>query len=211
MLSPFAFLPCISTLAFMTPAAHGAGTVSPAYTVVDTGATETSPVLLTPALITPYVTAEKALTAYWAAHPDQAKAAKEHGQTVNIDLDDKRQPGVIFRQKTGFAIPNYPAEVRHDTAVAAIFSKAALDPAHYQPMEQSVRAAIAAVLMQQPADSSVMGRNMAFVQAHRPELATDWSDVQLVVHENLRMRQMIMQNVQQHMSPTGGQGSDLTP
>lgn len=210
MLYAFSLFPLVSSLALVTSApstssASDCFIPAPAVTPTDTGAADTNPILLTPALATSYAAVEKALAAYWAAHPDKAKVENEHGHAVNITYTDRDH-----QYTTGFSIPDYPAVVRQDTAVAAIFAKYAFSSAQYQPVEQSVRNAITAVIKQQKPDSSVGGRNMAFVQQHRPELAADWSEVQTAVD----LAKGFMQNfgnIGRNIQNRQGQGSDLDP
>jgi hypothetical protein len=174
---------------------------------VDTGGTQDSLVLLTPAIVTPYAATEKALAAYWAAHPDQAKQARDHGHAMNFSMTNKGQTTV-----QSLTVPDYPMVVQHDTAVAAIFTNAQLSPALFEPIERSVQRAVAAVILQQQAaDSTVMGQNMAFVRAHRPELAVDWSTVQSEIQISQNVMQQIMQNVHQRLQNQNGRGSDLQP
>ena len=170
---------------------------------VDTGtSTAGTPVLLTPDLIASYVKLDKTLTAYWDSHPAEKKSALEHGQSYNLSSTGNTSVGV--------SMPDYPTLIQHDTAVSVIFSQHHFAPDQYGPTHIAVQLAIVAVLKKAAIDSlTVVGKNMAAVRSHRPELATDWS----IVQNNLSILDTFRDQWNQQMQngATGGQPQDLNP
>lgn len=157
-------------------------------TVADTGADMPS-LLLTQPVTTSYSAVVKALTAYWAGHEEQFRTSQQHG--VNIPLS-------VGTMEAGMTVPDYPTLVQQDTALAAIFTRCHFVPMQFVPIMHTVREAIGAVLQHQAIDSTtVMGKNMMFVQANRPGLAADWSEEQRLISQYGSADQMLQSKFQQ--------------
>lgn len=144
-----------------------------AHPCTDTGAAaEPAPVLLTATVLAAYIEVGKALKIYWAEHPDQAKAAAAtHTHTYDLmDVGGLTASGAVF---------DYASLAQQDTGLAALFTRYHVTPVQFEPTKLSVLRAIGAFLLKQSADSTtVVGQNIAAVQAHRQELADDWRTVQ---------------------------------
>ena len=171
-------LPCLAAVMFLAPASGPVASSSPAHWApTDTGtATAPSLVVLTPTVVTAYGAVEKALAAYWAAHPDQAKAALLQGVDVGVVVPAREGKKLIAT--TSVRIPDYPRVVQQDTAVAAIFTRNQFAPVQFVPTMVAVRGAIVKVMdhdKQAVDTTTITGKNQAVVQAHRAELAIDWS------------------------------------
>ena len=166
---------------------------------VDTGAAE-GPVLLTKDAIVPYAAVEQALAAYWQEHPDRFKAAQA-GQTRTLRFS-------MGRQEMTSGQPDYTVLIPHDTAIATIFTQHHLEPAQFQAIQGAVYPAIAAVISGRVADTTrLAGKNMAFVQAHRQELAPEWTALQGAFD---LWEQIKKQAVQSALHRSGG-ADDLQP
>ena len=168
--------------------------------------TASTPVLLTVENLTAYVSADTALETYRVAHPDLSRADSAHmlrqaiptvkGMDVSIELID------------------YTAVAAQDTAVAVIFTKHHITPGQYVAVRGATYYAIGAVVAGDTATpATVEGKNMAFVQAHRVELAPQWKQIGRLEDGMKQLLQKIKQAGanQMNMNPGMGGGSDLTP
>lgn len=143
---------------------------------------DSSAVLLTSPLVTAYAAVKKALATYWDAHPDQEDDAKTQRREYTIFRGPAKAVGMVQGNiSVNGTVYDYAVLVQQDTAVAAIFTRFHCAPAQFAATQRTIQRAIGAVLYLQPMDSAtVAGRNMAFVQAHRPELAADWREGQKI-------------------------------
>lgn len=153
---------------------------------VDTGST--SPTVLTVELLAPYAAVEKTLWPYLIAHEALltqlrrigSQGVTRNGMTLSLEILD------------------YADLVRRDTTMATLFAEHHVDPAQFGQTQTTVWHAIWAALDQQAADTAtVTGRNVAFVQTHRPELATDWTRMQKMQKLADWMRSQTMHAAQQ--------------
>ena len=196
MLPALAWLP-LASLCVCAPPKDGrhAVSLSPAMfpvvsTAADTG--DTSDVLLTMTILGPYAAARKELATYWQAHPDLDKAARDHGVMQAISTSSSAGISV--------AVPNYPAVVPQDTAVAGIFMRARFAPTQFAPTQRAIWSAILASLTGHRGDTmTVAGKNMAFVQAHRAVLASDWVAVQKIEAVQGHFFQQVQKGMQDQM------------
>lgn len=162
--------------------------VSRVHATVDTGAAATPrPTVLSPASVTSYAAVEKALADYWASHPDQEGDAQAHGQIHTARYRVFPDTNLSL----GMTVPDYAMLAQHDTAIAALFTEHHFAPAQFEPTAVAVREAIMGALNHQKADSSsVIGKNIATVQAHQSELDDDWKECkdQLMVSNMIRSK-----------------------
>ena len=198
-------IPYLAAVMFLAPASGPVASSAPAqWALTDTGtATAPSLVVLTPTVVTAYGAVEKALAAYWAAHPDQAKAALRQGVDVDVVIPSResaKQAGNRLTAKQSDRIPDYPRLVQQDTAVAAIFTQNHFAPAQFGPTRMAVRKAIVTVLDKdkQAVDTTTFtGKNQAVVLAHRAELAIDWSAEQGMTQQMQGIMTHLFQGVAQ--------------
>lgn len=177
MLTSLAWLPLVTLLASgvqsratLPPVPLSPVGLTRSVAAADTGAAQ-KPNLLTPAIIAPYAAVDQALGVRWKANPDRFQAALAHTQRQKF----------YFPVGTGMmsvGIPDYTLVVQQDTAIAAIFTQHHLDPARYLATRAVVYQAIGAAVNGQAADTTqILGKNIAFVQAHRQELWASWAVV----------------------------------
>ena len=191
----------ITVIALLTSMSRvGSAPIQEARFMVDTGAvSEPAPVIpLTSQVLTAYATVEKVLATYWAEHPEQAKtafSAHMHQHTI-ANVGDG--PFSMTIEKKIF---DYEVLAQQNTAVATLFAKHHVTPAQFEPTQDAVYRAIAALELKQRSDSStIMGKNMILVQAHQKELSIDWEEtrqnVQSVNELQGKLPGMLLKGVQ---------------
>ena len=180
-------------LALMPLARARAQTARPS---TDTGATiNQASLALTAAGLPSYAAVSAILWPYLLAHQPLLKTV----QTQSLRLS-------LQRTTIAIGMPDYSALLQRDSAMAILFIQHHMDPAHFAATQQAVWQAIWAVLQKRPADSTIVGKNMTFVQAHRTELVPDWT--------RMRQMQQIVQHFMtqsQQVQAAGGQGGPGTP
>lgn len=193
MSTPLRWLPLITVY---LPASHSPAypsmppRSSPRWTLVqpaiiaDTGvAAQLPPVLLTTTSVAPYSAVEAALIPYIGQHPSLAKAAPKL-KTLNLNADFQ------------ISIMDYAIMAAHDSTVAALFRTHQMTPAQFAATQVAVFSAIGAAMGQERVDSAtIAGKNVAFVQAHRSAVATDWRLVQF----SMQTAQDVKMQIQQRM------------
>ena len=115
-----------------------------------------------------YIAVRQALGLYWQAHAAQFQSARANAQMSTVSFGGQQlQVGTL----------DYPALVKQDTALAAIFTKNNFPVAQLQPTSMAVYTALIAVALHQemgaplPPDTTVVGKNAALVTAHEKQLA----------------------------------------
>ena len=123
---------------------------------------------LTAEQLTHYMAVKQALGLYWGSHQDHLQTARSTAHTPVVSLPGGKKTVTVF---------DYPALVKQDTALAAIFSTHQFAPTQFEPTQVSVYEALgllayhAAQGTALPAPSTVKGKNITLVQQHLMELA----------------------------------------
>jgi len=123
--------------------------------------------LLTAEQLARYIAVKQALGPYWGSHPDLLQTARSTAHRLVVSLPDGQLPVVVF---------DYPALVKQDTALAAIFSTNQFAPTQFAPTQVSVNKALgllayhAAQGTALPASSTVGGKNVQLVHQSLMEL-----------------------------------------
>ena len=149
------------TAGAISPAVASAG---PAFVAPPVTADSTP---LTEAQVTQYLVLKKALAAYWSSHQDALAAAQAQKLT---SLDNSSSQMVVTQ------IFNYPELVKTDTAIASMFAKHKFTAESFTATQLvTLHAMMALVAVDSnksavPADTSLLGKNVAVVKAHRDEL-----------------------------------------
>lgn len=164
MLTYLTLLPLASLLATSTPA-PSTGIVRPA---ADTGSATTAaaPAPLTDGLLTHYIAVKKDLGTFWkdSAHQTLYNDAKAHHHTPSV---------TIGQQSLQIGVFDYPALVKQNADLAALFKKNQFDPAQFEPVQVAAFTAAGALLTNQKLDAnSVAGKNVALVKTHQQDLAS---------------------------------------
>ena len=123
---------------------------------------------LTAEQLTHYIAVKQALATYWPAHTALLQTARSTGHAPSIRFGMQQLQVGVF---------DYPSLVKQDTALAAIFTKSAFAPSQFEPTQVAAFTALLAVVMHEatgsalPDTSTVVGKNVVLVTAHRKELA----------------------------------------
>ena len=124
--------------------------------------------LLTSDQLAHYMAVKRALVPYWGAHQELLQTARSTGHNVTITMPGGQIPSGFF---------DYPALVRRDTVLAAIFSTNQFAPTQFGLTQVSVNKALgllayhAAQGTALPASPTVDGKNVELVHQHLMELA----------------------------------------
>lgn len=142
----------------------------------DTGATaEPSPVPLTDEVLTQYVAVQRALNAFWRAHPLLCRAARASAPSYTYSL-------IIANRFTAgtqtIQVPDVVALAAREPAVAAIFQTHHLPPARFVPLTIAVRKALATEALTR-AQGMGEGYEGIVVRTHRQALAGVGVDFEL--------------------------------
>jgi hypothetical protein len=125
--------------------------------------------LLTAERLAHYMAVRRALPPYWNSHSDLLHTAQSTAHRFVVSLPGGQLPVGSF---------DYPALVKQDTALAAIFSINQFAPTEFAPTQISVNEALgllayhAAQGTALPASPTVRGKNIQLVQQYLMELAT---------------------------------------
>jgi hypothetical protein len=125
--------------------------------------------LLTAEQLAHYIAVKRTLGSYWGSHPDLLHTAQSTAQRLVVSLPGGQLPVGVF---------DYPALVKQDTALAAIFSINQFAATQFAPTQVSVNEALgllayhAAQGTALPASSTVGGKNVQLVHQYLMELAT---------------------------------------
>ena len=117
--------------------------------------------------LTHYIAVKKALSAFWPAHKDLLKTAQASSHSPEIQ---------IGQQKMKIGVFDYPALVKQDTALAAIFTANKFAPEQFEPTQVAVFQAVGAIVISTasnaalPANTTVLGKNVELVKPHQDEL-----------------------------------------
>ena len=147
----------------------------------DTGGDSAATIIrLTPQRVIAFGAVQKALAAYWKTHKERHEAAlRQTGKDVQVSPSCPKQ-SVGCNEVSSMDI-DYTAWVRQDTVVAAIFTHNHFAPEQFIPTEVAVSQAIWVLLDGGRGDTStIVGKNLALVQAHRVDLAVAFQTQQLV-------------------------------
>ena len=123
--------------------------------------------LLSAEQLTHYIAVKKVLGPYWQAHAELLQTAQATGHAPVI------QAGM---QQLEIGVFDYPNLVKQDAALAAIFTKNEFAASQFEPTQVAVFKALLALVSHEatgaalPAASTMLGKNVVLVKAHREEL-----------------------------------------
>jgi hypothetical protein len=167
---PAAIIVCAGALG-ATPASPGAMSAPARCTPTRVGAADsTVDPALTAKQLTTYIAVKQALATYWqdAAHAALLQTAKSTGHSQTISLGAQQLPVGVF---------DYPALVQQDSALGALFTQHHFAPAQFEPIQVAVFHALGVLTLAKagsgalPASTTVLGQNIALVQAQQQALA----------------------------------------
>jgi hypothetical protein len=124
--------------------------------------------LLTAEQLARYMAVKQALGPYWGSHPDLLQTARSTAHNFVVSVPGGQLPVGVF---------DYPALVKQDTALAAIFSTNQFAPTQFAPTQVSVNEALGLLAYHTaqgtalPASSTVGGKNIQLVHQSLMELA----------------------------------------
>ena len=124
--------------------------------------------LLTAQQLASYMAVKQALGPYWRSHPDLLQTARSTAHNLVVSLPGGQLPIGVF---------DYPALVKQDTSLAAIFSTNRFAPTQFAPTQISVYEALGLLAYHAargtalPAASTVEGKNIQLVQQSLMALA----------------------------------------
>ena len=162
-------LSLISFLALAVTAGAAPLSATPALAPVAIADRDSTPdPALTAEQLAHYLAVKQALGPFWQAHAALLQTARTTAHARTVQIGQQQFPVGVF---------DYPALVKQDTALAALFTKNHFDPGQFEPTQVAVVHALGVLALATagasalPESTTVVGQNIALVKAHQQELA----------------------------------------